>query len=263
MFEQLPAKLQGALESAPQPPKKRSIPSQPPVGQSQMPQRAPESSTRSQNVSSSTRRSNISPSQQGSLKRPSIAQDSSPLRDQVPNLDTVYRSGSQDPYSASNNSPGSSLPSSAASYSMQNNHVPLLSSVMFPSTDPFAYPPNQPMTTLENRQSIKQENPIDPNIFSPPNTSGVPYDNLDFGSLPYMMPSQQRSFGMQTLNSSMGMSTTDPTPTTMSIQGNEGGGWPQQQQQRQRPGGTAGVNLDQLFGEDWAGWMNQGYRQYP
>lgn len=261
MFEQLPGKLQGALDSAPQPQKKRSAPSQLPAGQSQVPQRAPEISARSQNLSNSTHRSNISPNQQGSLKRLSIAQDSSPLLDQIINHDPGFRRGSQDPYSASNNSPSSSLPSSAPSYGMQNNYVPDLSSMMFPSGDPFAYP-NQPMTTLERRQSIKQENPVDPNMFSPPNTSGAPYDNLDYGSLPYMMQSQQLGFGMQSMNPSMSMSNTDSTPTTMPMQGNEGGGWPQQQQQ-ERPGGTPGVNLDQIYGEDWGGWMNQGYRQYP
>lgn len=224
-------------------------------------QRAPEISSRSQNVNNSARRSNMSPNQQGSLKRSSIAQDSSPLRDQITNLDPIYRRGSQDPYSASNNSPSSSIPSSAASSGMQNSYVPDLSSMMFPSADPFAYP-NQPMTTLENRQSIKQENPVDRGMFSPPTTSGAPYDNLDYGSLPYMMQSQQLGFGMQSMNPSMDMSNIDSTPTTMPMQGNEGGGWPQKQQQ-QRPGGTPGVNIDQLFGEDWGGWMNQGYRQYP
>lgn len=263
MFEQLPQKLQGALDSAPQPQKKRSAPSQLPLGLSQMPQRAPETTARSQNVSNSTRRSNISPNQQGLLKRSSIAQESLPLSDQMTNLDPVYRRGSQDPYSASNHSPGSSIPSSAASYGMQNSYVPDLSSMMFPSADPFVYP-NQPMTTLEHRQSIKQENPMDPNMFRSPNTSSAPYNNLDYGSLPYMVQGQQQGFGMQSMNPSVGMSSADPTPTTIPVQGNEGGGWSeQQQQQRQRPGGTPGVNIDQLFGEDWGGWMNQGYRQYP
>lgn len=269
MFEQLPQKLQGALDSAPQPQKKRSAPSQLPSGLSQIPQRAPEPPARSQNVSNSMRRSNISPNSQGSSKRASIAQESLPLRDQMTNLDPVYRMGSQDPYNASNNSPGSSIPSSATSNSMQNNYVSDLSSMMFPSTDPFAYP-NQPMTTLEHRQSIKQENPMDPNMFSPPNTSGAPYNNLDYGSLPYMMQGQQQGFGMQSMNPSMGMSSADPTPTTIPLQGNEGRGWSEQQQQQrqqrqqqQRPGGTSGGNMDQLFGEAWGGWMNQGYRQYP
>ena len=260
MFEQLPGKLQGALDSTPQPPKKRPAPSHLPVGQSQMRQRAPDLRARSQNASNPSHRSNISPNQQGSLKRSSIAQDSSPLRDQMAYSDPTHQRGSQNPHNASENSPSSSLPSSAAPYGMQNNYVPDLSSMMFPSADPFAYP-NQPMTALENRQSIKQENPVDPNTFSPSNSSGAPYTGLDYGSLPYMMQSQLLGFGMQSVDPSMGMSNTHPTPTTMAAQRNEGGGWVRQEQQR--PGGTTSENLDQLFGEDWGGWMNQGYRQYP
>ena len=217
-----------------------------------MPQRAPGISLGSQNVSGSTRRSNTSPNQQGSMRRSLIAPDSSPLRDQITNFDPVYRKGSQDPYSASNNSPSSSLPSSTASYGTQNNYVPDLSSMMFPSADPFVYP-NQPMTTLEAQQSIKQENPMDPNPFSRTNTSATPYENLDYGSLPYMMQSQQLEFGMQNMNPSMGMSNTSPMTTTKPIHANEGGGWVQQQ----RADCTSGVNHDQLYGEDW---MNQGYR---
>lgn len=263
MFEQLPAKLQGALDSTPQPPKKRSAPSHLLVGQPQMSQRAPDLRARSQNVSNPSHRSDISPNQQGSLKHSSIAQESSPLRDLMAYPDPTHQRGSQNPHEASNNSPSSSLPSSAAPYGMQKKYVPDLSSMMFPSTDPFAYP-NQPMITLEHEQSIKQENPVDPNTFSPPNSSGAPYAELDYGSLPYVMQTQLLGFGMQSVDPSMGMSNTDPTPTTMATQRNEGGGWVQQQQrQQQRPGGTSSENLDQLFGEDWSGWMNQGYRQYP
>ena len=263
MFEQLPGKLQGALNSTPQSQKKRSAPSQLSLSQPQLPQRATDIGARSQNVSSPTRRSNILPNQQGPLKRSSIAQDSSPLHDHITNLDPIYRGGPQDPRSTSNNSPSSSIPPSAASHNTQDNYVPALSSMMFPSADPFAYP-NQPLTTLENRQVIKQENPIDSDMFSPPITSGAPYENLDYGSLPYMMQSQQLGFGMQGINSTMGVSSTNSTPTTMPVQGDEGGAWPQPQQQQQpRSGGTPGVNYDQLFGEDWGGWMNQGYRQYP
>lgn len=261
MFEQLPGKLQGALDSALQQPKKRSASSQVSVGQSQLAQRASDKSARSQNVSSSTRRSTVSTNQQGSSKRSSIGQDSLPLRDQITSLDSGYQRGSQDPYNASNNPPSSSVPSSAISYGISNAYMPNLSSMMFPSADPFAYP-NQPITTLANRQSIKQENLMDSNTLNPPNTSGAPYHNLDYGSLPYMMQGQQHGFGMQNMTSSMGMSNTDITPTTMPM-GNEGGGWLQQQQQQQRrPGSTPGMNFDRLYGEDWAGIMNQGYRQY-
>ena len=260
MFEQLPGKLKGALDSALQQPKKRSAPSQLSVGQSQLAQRAPDKSARSQNVSNSTRRSTVPPNQQGSSKRPSIGQDSLPLRDQTTSRDSGYRRGSQDPYSTSNNSPSSSVPSSTSSYGISNAYMPNLSSMMFPSPDPFAYP-NQPMTTLANRQSIKQENLMDSNTISPPSTSGAPYHNLDYGSLPYMMQGQQHGFGMQNMTSPTGMSNTDITPTTMPM-GNEGGGWLHQQHQQQRPGSTPGINLDQLTAEDWAGLMNQGYRQY-
>ena len=255
MFEQLPGKLREALNSAPQAQKKRSAPSQLPVSQSQMQQRPPDMSTRSINVSNPSHRSNISPHQQGSLKRPTIAQDSSPPHDQIASVDSEYQRRSQNSYSASNNSPSSSLPSSGAPFGMPNNYVPDLSSMMFPSGDPFAYP-NQPMTTLEDGRSIKQENTMDSNAFSQPQSSGPPYSSLNFGSLPYMMQGQQLEFGMQNLNPSMGVSNTEPLTNTMPAQRHEGGGWAQQQ----RPGATPS---GQLYGEDWGGWMNQGYRQYP
>ena len=262
MFKQLPGKLQEALNSTPQSQKKRSAPLQLCLSNSQLPQRATDISARGQSVSSPTRRSAIPPNQQGSLKRSSIAQESSSLHDNMTNVDPVYRRGPHDPRSTSTNSPSSSVPPSAASHSTQDNYVPALSSMMFPSADPFAYP-NQPLTTLENRQVIKQENPIDSDMFSPPITSGAHYENLDYGSLPYMMQSQQLGFGMQSINSSMGISSTNSTQTTAPVHGNEGGPWPQQQQQQPRSGDTPGANYDQLFGEDWGGWMNQGYRQYP
>ena len=140
---------------------------------------------------------------------------------------------------------------------MPNNYVPDLSSMMFPSADPFAYP-NQPMTTFENRHSIKQENSMDPNTFRPSNSSGAPYDNLSYGALPYMTQSQLLGFGLQSMNPSMDMSNAGPMPSTMPTQRNESGGWSRQQQQR--PGSTPDGNLDQIYGEDWGGWMNQGYR---
>lgn len=263
MFEQLPGKLQGALDSVPQPQRKRSAPSQLPVGQSQRPQRAPETDARSQNVGNFTHRSNISLNQQGSSKRLSTVQGSVPPHDQVATFDPGHPRGLQDPYTASNHSSSGSLPPSAASCGMQNTHVPELSSMMFPSADPFAYP-NQPMTTLENRQLVKQENPVDHRTFSPPNSTGAPYENLGYGSLPYMTQGQLLGFGMRSMDPSIDMSDAGPMASTIITDRNEGGGWAQQQQQQQqRPGGTSDGNVDQFFAEDWRGWMNQGYRQYP
>ena len=222
----------------------------------------------SNNANTPVRRASDSPTQQDSWKRTSTHQEPSNLRHQaVNNVDSQYRRGSQDPYSSSNpdstvmqtpNSPSSSMPPSTtqASFGMQNPFtsqvVPDLSAMMFPSADPFAYP-NQPMTTLENRQFIKQENPLDSGIYNLASTTSASYDGLKsqmFGRMsPYLMQGQQPCFGMQSMNSA------DATATSVSM---DAGGWPQQPQ---RSGGTPGVNFDQLFGEDWGGWMNQGYQQ--
>ena len=248
------------LDSSPHPQKKRSASSQLPVGQTQKSQQAPYFNAKNQNVSTSTHRPKLSSSQQEPLKRSSIANNTSPSRDQMNELEPVPRRDSQNLYSTTSDSSSSSLPPSAVSYGVQSNYVPNLSSMMFPSADPFAYP-NQPITTFEDRQPIKQENPANPNSFSPPSSSGAPYNSLNYGSLPYMMQTEPLGY-MPGMNPSMGMSNIDPTPTTMSTPGNEDGGWPHQQQQ-QRPSGIPDINVDRIFGEDWGGWIADGYRQYP
>ena len=136
--------------------------------------------------------------------------------------------------------------------------VPDLTAMMFPSSDPFAYP-NQPMTTLENRQFIKEENSMDPSIYNLAPTTSSSYNNPNpqmFGAMPaYTLQGQEPIFDMQNMNLQMSMSNADSAATTMSMQNNDPSGWPRGSV------GTPGVNLDQLFGEDWGGWMNQGYRQ--
>ncbi len=124
---------------------------------------------------------------------------------------------------------------------------------MFPSADPFVYP-NQPMTTLESQQSIKDENSLDSSMFNlpGPTTTSAPYENVDaqiYGhSRPFLMQGQQPGY-VQDVNQSIGLDSTNNIASSRSMQENNVGGWPQQQQQ-----------FDQLFGEDWGGWMNQGYR---
>ena len=260
--------------------KKRQAPSQRPVAQSQVVHSAPEVKMRAlsnDNASNSMRRVSTSPTQPGSWNHSSIPQDPSTLRNQlVTGIEPNYRRDSQDLYLSPNtnsaerqtgNSPRSSLPSSASqpSFPMQNvlpgHGIHDLSAMMFPSTDPFAYP-NQPMTTLESQNLVKQENPLDSNMYNQPSTS-TPYGNLEAqmydSTLQFAPQGQQPNFGMQNMPP-MRMSNADPTATTISMQGREGSGWQQQQQSRpQRSGGTPGMNLDQLFGEDWGGWMNQGY----
>jgi len=205
----------------------------------------------------------FSPTNRGSWQRVST------LRHQIPpSIDSDNRRAPRDPYSPSNqnsagmqtpNSRSSSQPSGATQsvYGLQNpftgQSIPDLSALMFPSADPFVYP-NQPMTTLENRQSIKQENPIDSSMFNLPGpcTTSAPYKNMvanTYGqSSPFLMQGPQPGY-VQGENPSMGMNSGDNSAPLMPMQQNNAGGWPRRQQQ-----------IDQLFGEDWGGWMNQGYR---
>jgi hypothetical protein len=85
-----------------------------------------------------------------------------------------------------------------------NNSVPDLSAMMFPSADPFAYPPNHPMMNYENaKQDTMASYNTSPNpaIYvsnSTPNP-GV-YDDLEgqiFGPLPPYLTQGQQNFEFQ------------------------------------------------------------------
>jgi len=225
------------------------------------------------------------------LKRASVPYDISTMRQTLrPSLDNIYRRDSQQIHMPTDtvdmstpDSAGSSIPSSATQpqFGFPSNFddadLPDLSAMMFPSADPFAYP-NQPMTTLENRH-YKQENPP----FTPPpaqtdrlfvyhdsttpNTAAHPYDSLEvqlFGPLPpYMMQGPHPSMGL----SGVGGAPMDIGGGMMAMGGEgiagggggAGGGWPQR---HVKTGGTPGINMEDIFGEDWAGgWINQGFRQ--
>ena len=199
--------------------------------------------------------------------------DLSSLRQQV--IDTSYRRSSQDTYSPTTpsvgihtpDSPSGPIPSSTtqsnlpASQNMANSGLFDLSAMMFPSTDPFAYP-TQPMTTLENHQLGKQEYPYNSNMYdqASSSTSGPPFDGLDaqlFGPMPSFLM-QGHTLGNEIQNMTMPLDMPGGTSTSAMNSGESQ--WAQQQ------GGqgvvTPGVNFDQIFGEDWsAGWMDQGYRQ--
>ena len=197
----------------------------------------------------------------------------------APHVDSSCRRGSQDPYSPStpnnarkemSNSPHSFMTSNGdqSAYEMQNafieQGVPDVSAVMFPSADPFAYP-NQPMTTLENRHFIKQEDPMDSanSVYNVAGTTttGAPYDNYTaqmYGQMsPCLMQGQQPDY-LPGMNGPLSMSGTDPNSSSTAIQEFEPGHWPLNRQERSS--NTSGVGFDQLFGEDWGGWMSQ-YRQ--
>lgn len=74
---------------------------------------------------------------------------------------------------------------------------------------------------------------------------------------PEFVQGQQGDFGLPPMASPMGMNGPDPQQRMMTMQESEGTGWQQQVQGQRAPG----MNFDQLFGEDWGGWMHQGYRQ--
>ncbi len=252
MFDQLPEKLQGARAKPSQ--RKRQAPST--LSQPAATQSVPDLSRRSIRIGNAPGRANTSPQSQEQWRPASARLDNSPLRQQfTPHPDTNHRPASHDPYSPSN-----SISLGHYNINPTTGHgVPDLSAMMFPSADPFVYP-NQPMTTLENRQAIKQENPMAPHSFMDSSVTSPPYNNLAtqmFGGIPqYMISSAPPGFGIpQTMDG------VDPTQSGMIMPGS--GTWPQQQhhQQAGRGAGPPGMNVDQLFGEDWGGWMKQGYRQ--
>ena len=91
-----------------------------------------------------------------------------------------------------------------------------LNSMMFPSADPFAYPPSQPMMELEN---VKQENmgmvngTQDPSFLSNTGAPGV-YDDIEgqlFGPIPPYLTQGQQNFDFQgQMNAGGMMPNLDP-----------------------------------------------------
>lgn len=204
-------------------------------------------------------------------KRASIPYDSSLLRQQfMADVDSNNRRSSHDMYSPTGTSSkgidtpdsgSSNLPHSATQstfglpLNMANNAFPDVSAMMFPSADPFAYP-NQPLSILENNQFTKQENPFNPDMCSPVANSspGHASKNLDaqiFGPLPpYLMQGLQPGMGIQNMNMPVDMGGLG---SGMAMNSDED----QWAQQQARTGGMSGMNLDQIFGEDWnVGWMD-------
>ncbi|KAL8943402.1 MAG: hypothetical protein Q9216_001111 [Gyalolechia sp. 2 TL-2023] len=125
--------------------------------------------------------------------------------------------------------------------------LPDLSTMMFPSNDPFAYP-NQPMTILENLQGSNPDQTFSSQLFDNSANHGS-YNNLNaplYGPLPPYPMQGMRSTGAQ----------VDGEP-----RGFDGSQWWAQQPQ----GGfapPAGSGWDTIFGEDWSGgWTDLSYTQ--
>lgn len=211
----------------------------------------------------------LSSTYQSSWQRPSIPYDPSLLRQQIPpSIDPDNRRVSQIHYSPENptdpgvqspNSRSGSQPSGATQpvYTLQNPYtgqsIPDLSALMFPSADPFVYP-NQPMTTLENRQYIKQENAIPSGMFDLPGPihASAPYHTTNpqvYGQPPSFLMQGQQPGNVPNVYPSTNLGSRDNSAPLIPRQESSTEGWPQQQHQ-----------FDQIFGEDWGGWMNQGGR---
>ncbi|KAI4198220.1 MAG: hypothetical protein LQ346_002824 [Caloplaca aetnensis] len=118
---------------------------------------------------------------------------------------------------------------------------PDLSTMMFPSNDPFAYP-NQPMTTLENLNDNRQDQSFNYQMFND-GTDGESYEHVDppfYGPLPsYSNLATQGS----------------PRPAGIPDQT-----WAQQPGQARYRAPPLGKSWNAMFGEDWSGgWTDQGY----
>ena len=135
------------------------------------------------------------------------------------------------------------------------NGLPDLSAMMFPSADPFAYP-NQPMTTLDSRQ-YKQE-PMDDVLggagtFVPHGSGSGMYANLEgqlFDPLPpYLMQGPPPAMTASPQLENVAVDGINMTPEEMYAQ-------------QVRSGNAQGMNLDEIFGDDWNNViMDPGYRR--
>lgn len=192
----------------------------------------------------------------------------SPYRNPPPETTTpTDPSTAQTPESPTTVIPLSREPPAHMAVQQQPNHnsLPQLNSIMFPSTDPFAYP-NNPMTFLED-QPLKRElsdHTLDNAMFMPPDrASNEPYGNTNvqmFGALPsYLMQGQPPGPAVATPSWAANHPRFNPS-------GNSHGS-----QELFVPPITTGAmaqggfSLDEMFGYDeWSGnnlMMNQHYHQ--
>ncbi|KAL8842068.1 MAG: hypothetical protein Q9170_000671 [Blastenia crenularia] len=130
--------------------------------------------------------------------------------------------------------------------------TPDLTTMMFPSNDPFAYP-NQPMTTLENFQANNQDGSANSQMFLN-GTNNDSYNDISpsfYSSLP--------PFSAQGTNSTADLSGDQVDGESRDFDGSQT--WAQQPQMR-FGGPSAGPGWDAVYGEDWSGgWTDQGYGQ--
>ncbi|EDN97707.1 hypothetical protein SS1G_12561 [Sclerotinia sclerotiorum 1980 UF-70] len=293
LFEQLPEKLKNRPTSIPSK-KKRSAP----ASAHQTHRSSPEIPRPSSSHITPIPRATTFPQTTTSLHTSGLPMQNLNHRFQIntssnPNL----RQGFQDlvsPSDLSNAGTPESVSSTSHSipqYGMQNqfnanNSIPYLTGLMFPSSDPFAYP-NQPMMEFD-AQHLKQENDLDDpraqQIYmsgSGAGTGTVMYDDLEgqiFGPIPaYMIHNQQ---GFELSGGGQGGSGNRMGGLIQGGNANATGTAGTGPGVGVRPGNTGfnpqnlvyntGMNLDGIFdnvggdtrgtGEEWNGMSDQGFR---
>ncbi|KAI4256473.1 MAG: hypothetical protein LQ352_002079 [Teloschistes flavicans] len=263
LFEQLPEALRtGRLKSVSVPAKKRSAPSKNP---------APREPSPLQNTG--TNKNQVqSPSDRSGTSDWSLTSQSynSPLplppRQSMPNTDLKFRENPQQALSPTvsstrsyqqHNPPPGSLPPSGTQaifpglQSPEGPGFPDLSTMMFPSNDPFAYP-NQPMMTLENYGGGTLAQSFSAPAFSVP-TNSESYDNFN---APYFGPLPSYSTSGIGQNANMADSRGESQSTNIDS-GQRRIQDPQQGRFGTQPPGTG---WGAMFGEDWSGgWADHGY----
>ncbi|KAL8727965.1 MAG: hypothetical protein Q9166_005730 [cf. Caloplaca sp. 2 TL-2023] len=141
----------------------------------------------------------------------------------------------------------------STSQAIGSSDIPNLSTMMFPSNDPFAYP-NQPMTTLETYHGNAENQTFSMQLFDNGSVAEL-YNNLN---APFYRPLPSHPV-MGTQRSS-NISANQGDGQTMGADGNLA--WGQNPQQGRWGGPPGPVTWDAMFGEDWSGgWADQGYRQ--
>ncbi|KAL8778530.1 MAG: hypothetical protein Q9194_001944 [Teloschistes cf. exilis] len=259
LFEQLPEALRtGRLKSVSAPAKKRSAPSKNPASQEVSP--LPKSQVQSPTDRSGKSEWNLaSQSYNSPLSRP-------PQPSIIENADLRPRDNPQQAlphtiprnrsYQQHNSPPGILSPSGtqpifSSLQSPEGPGFPDLSTMMFPSNDPFAYP-NQPMITLENYGGGTLAQSFNTPTYSV-TTDGESYDHFN---APYLGPLPSYSTSGIERNANM----TDNQSENQSTNMDSGQRRIQDAQPSRFELQPHGTNWGAMYGEDWSGgWADHGY----
>ncbi|KAF4637909.1 hypothetical protein G7Y89_g173 [Cudoniella acicularis] len=215
LFERLPQRLRESRSTPILPKKKRSAPSPNPSAP-RAPERPRSESGPSPSMGTASRATTfpiVAPAQTSSSSERSSQEGSRFHINTVsnPNLRQSYHelmspsdvsaAATPDSHSTSNGILQPSYP--PPPFLGVHDSLPGLNAMMFPSADPFAYPPNQPMMEFDN---VKEEHTgltngsQTPNMYVPNTTSSGIYDDLEgqiFGPLPPYLTQGQQNFDFQ------------------------------------------------------------------